>query len=232
MSPLRTCGRQDYWAVIPVITALTFALLFGAHPNAKAATPVQFGPDLAANGWQLMTFPRRTPARFTAQGPGMLSINADRAVAVLWRQMQPAERKPVAAQWRWRVDKSVGPTDLSRKGGDDRAMAIYFIFSEAIEQSKAIDLSSVMRSGQAHLLMYVWGGDAPTGRFLPSPYFGKNARTIILKSARDPIGSWNSERVDLRADYNKAFGTMAPAWTAASRTSSRSSAFLLLASCP
>ena len=41
---------------------------------------------------------------------------------------------------------------------------------------------------------------------IPSPYFGKNARTIILKSARDPIGSWNSERVDLRADYNKAFG--------------------------
>jgi hypothetical protein len=161
-----------------------------------------------------MTFPRRTPARFTAQGPNTLSIIADRAVAVLWRPMRLAEDKAATAQWRWRVDRSVGPTDLSRKGGDDRAVAIYFAFSDAAEPSKPIDLGNTMQSGQAKILMYVWGGGAPKNSFLPAPYIGENARTIVLKSAGDPIGNWHSERVDLSADYRKAFGAAAPALVA------------------
>ncbi len=205
---------KKYLTVIPVVAAIATGILFGACTDVNAATAVPFGPNLAANGWQLITFPRRTPARFTAQGPDTLSINADSAVAVLWRQMRPAEDNPATAQWRWRVDASVGPTDLSRKGGDDRALAVYFVFSEAVERSTSIDLSSMMRSGQAHFLIYVWGGSAPKGQFLPSPYLGENARTIVLKSARDTIGSWESERVDLRADYRKAFGAAAPALVA------------------
>jgi hypothetical protein len=201
-------------AIVARVAALAFGLSFGAHTCARAETTVPFGPDLAANGWRLMTFPRRTATRFTAQGPGTLMINADRAVAVLWRQMTPAARNPVAAQWRWRVGKSVGPTDLSRKGGDDRAIAIHFVFSDTLEPSKSVDLAGVMRSGQAHFLVYVWGGDAPRGRLLPSPYIGDNAKAIVLKSAADPIGNWASERVDLSADYRRAFGTAAPALVA------------------
>jgi hypothetical protein len=153
-----------------------------------------------------MTFPRRSATRFTAQGPGTLLINAERAVAVLWRQLMPAEANPRAAQWRWRVDKSVAPTDLSRRGGDDRAIAIYFVFSaDTMGQSKSDDLDRLMRSGKAKLLMYVWGGDAPKYRMLPAPYIGANGKSIILQSARDPIGAWQSERVDLSAAYRAAF---------------------------
>lgn len=196
------------------VAAIACGLLFGACSNAAAATAVPFGPDLAANGWRLMTFPNRTPARFTAQGAGTVLVNADRAVAVLWRQTRAAERAAATAQWRWRVDRSVGPTDLARKGGDDRALAIYFVFSGAAGQSNPIDLSRIMRSGQATVLMYVWGGDRPKGVVLPSPYLGENARSIVLKTADDPLGSWSSERVDLNADHRKAFGAAAPALVA------------------
>ena len=205
---------DEFCAAAAIVTAFVLGLSFCAPTNATAATAVPFGPDLAANGWQLMRFPRRTATRFTAQGPGTLLINADRAVAVLWRLMMPVERNPVAAQWRWRVDKGVGPTDLSRKGGDDRAIAVYFVFSDTREQSKAVGLRDVMRSGQARFLIYVWGGDAPKGRMLPAPYLGENARAIVLKSARDPIGRWSSERADLGADYRKAFNAEAPALVA------------------
>jgi hypothetical protein len=201
---------KRFLSVILVATATAI----GAHPSAAAATLVPFGPDLAANGWQLMTFPRRTPTRFTAQGPNTLSIIADRAVAVLWRPMRPAEDKAATAQWRWRVDRSVGPTDLSRKGGDDRAVAIYFAFSDAVEPAKPIDLGNAMQSGQTKILMYVWGGSAPRDRVLPAPHIGENARAIVLKSTGDPIGNWHTERVDLSADYRRAFGAAAPALVA------------------
>lgn len=183
-------------------------------PLAAAATTVPFGPDLAANGWQLMTFPRRAAARFTAQNPRTLAVEAERAVAVLWRPIDPALAAAAGAQWRWCVERGVGLTDLARKGGDDRAVAIYFVFSDAAAQSGPIDLMRAMRSGQAKILMYVWGGSAPKGSVLPSPYFAANGRTIVLQSGGDPIGQWNSARVDLRADYRKAFGAAAPALVA------------------
>lgn len=200
--------------VFLAVAAAAPGLLPGAATAASAATPVPFGPDLAANGWQLLTFPRRSPARFAAQNPRTLAVDADRAVAVLWRPISPAMNGTTAAKWRWRVDHSVGPTDLARKGGDDRALSVYFVFSDAAAQSGPIDLMRAMRSGQAKILMYVWGGSAPKGSVLPSPYFGAHGRTIVLESGHDPIGQWNSARVDLRADYRKAFGAAAPALVA------------------
>ncbi|MDP2410097.1 MAG: DUF3047 domain-containing protein [Pseudolabrys sp.] len=185
------------------------ASLFGPGA-ALAATPVQFGPNLNANGWRLMTFPRRAPAQFTAAEPGTLAVRADRGVAVLWRQITPAVANPVNARWRWRVESSVGPTDLARKGGDDRALAVYFVFSDTLGGNEPIDLGNAMRSGQANILIYVWGGSAPKGRVLASPYLGRNGRTIVLQSAADTIGNWTAERVDLSADYRKAFGGAAP----------------------
>jgi hypothetical protein len=62
--------------------------------------------------------------------------------------------------------------------------------------------------------MYVWGGIAAKERFLPAPHIGENARTIILRSASDPIGTWRTERVDLGADYRAAFGMAIPALVA------------------
>jgi hypothetical protein len=60
----------------------------------------------------------------------------------------------------------------------------------------------------------VWGGIASKERFLPAPYIGENARIIILRSASDPIGNWQSERVNLDADYRAAFGMATPALVA------------------
>lgn len=203
-------GRRLFSVILLAIAAAAGPLPITPQ-YAAAATAVPFGPDLAANGWRLMTFPRRTPTRFTARGLDMLSINAERAVAVLWRAKRPAERSPVAAQWRWRVDSRVGPTDLARKGGDDRAIAVYFVFSDNAGVSEMRDLGSALRSGNTKILMYVWGGIASKERFLPAPYLGENARTIILRSASDPIGNWRTERVDLDADYRAAFGMATPA---------------------
>ena len=40
------------------------------------------------------------------------------------------------ARWRWRKTHGVGPTDLTRKGGDDRVLAVYFAFADP-EHAKA-----------------------------------------------------------------------------------------------
>ena len=204
-------NKLSLTSLVMAVFIIIVGLAERAHSGPDGPTTISFGPDLTANGWRLMTFPRRTPASFSAQGSTTLLIDANSAVAILWRQLKPALRDALSAQWRWRVKVSVVPTDLSKKGGDDRAVAAYFVFSDDTSSAESIDLSSIMRAGSAHILTYVWGGSAAKGQFLSSPYLGENGRTIVLRSASDPIGGWLSERVDLKSDYRKAFGRNPPA---------------------
>jgi hypothetical protein len=106
-----------------LIAALSLAL------PAQAMGPVAFGPGLQDAGWSELTFRGRPPAEFRAQAPGTLRVRTDGGVSVLYRPL-PASFGPAAeARWRWRVDAAVPPTDLGRRGADDRALAVYFLFA-------------------------------------------------------------------------------------------------------
>jgi hypothetical protein len=53
------------------------------------------------------------------------------------------------------------------------------------------------------VLVYVWGGDHAPGAFLDSPYLGPRGKTVVLR----PAGTGEArERVDLAADFSRAFG--------------------------
>lgn len=191
------------------------ALLPAALPApaiVRAAAPLD--PGLAAAGWRHEPYEGLIPARFAAIPDGVL-VEGEGAGSFIWR---PVEGRPACLTWRWRVDLGPPPTDLTRRGGDDRAVTVSVGFAgwptratlwqrtqHAVAQSQA-GRHSLPRS----VLIYAWGG---TGREPPhfySPWMGGLGKVRVLRPASAPRGLWFEERVDLAADWRAAFGGEAP----------------------
>lgn len=193
----RSCLTVILWCV---------GLVVSIWPARAGHFGFNFGSDLAANDWTYLSFPGRQGAQFRARGENTVVVRAEAGVGVLWHPV-PLELSGASyAQWRWRVMAGVSPTDLTQKGGDDRALAVYFVFSDKVEVLKSMNLMKLLRQGEGYLLMYVWGGSETPGAILPSPYFDGRGRTIVKRAADAAMGRWFKEKVDVRGDFRSAFG--------------------------
>ena len=100
-----------------------------------------------------------------------LDVVSDGTVSVLWRPVDPGRGGAEQANWDWSVTEGVRPTDLTRRGGDDRNLALYFVFVDP-QTSKSLNRNSarkILSSPATKTLVYVWGGNHPKGALLPSP---------------------------------------------------------------
>lgn len=173
-------------------------------------------PDLDAMGWRKVHWHGIRPAEFSATPTGGVQVRGQGQGSFLSRPLRGA---PVCLAWRWRVDAGPPPTDLTRRGGDDRAIAIGVGFAgfgpEAGFALRAQHAVAQASAGELQLprsvLLYVWGGTGQEGRgaasgFVTSPWSGGITRLRVLRPADAPRGQWREERVDLGADWRAAFG--------------------------
>jgi len=178
---------------------------------ARAATEAA----LAAAGWTHAEYDGIRPARFRGLADGM-AIEAQGTGSFVWRRV---EGVPACLTWRWRVEAAPPATDLTRRGGDDRAISVTVGFQgwptrstvwqrtqHAIAQARA-GSHTLPRSA----LMYVWGGTGQEPATFYSPWMGGLGKVRILRPAQAPAGRWFEERVDVAADWRAAFGGDPPA---------------------
>lgn len=179
-----------------IIAALAATLL--ALP-AQAKGPVAFD-----DGWRVQTFPRLDANSYRLQGRS-LTLRSDSAVSLVWRALDAAFWPVRTARWRWGVTTGTPPTDLGRKGGDDRNMALYFVFlpQDKAKRAAGSGIGRLLRDRDARVLVYVWGGDHRRGQMLDSPYLGNRGKTVVLRGAGT---GEHEESVDLAADFTRAFG--------------------------
>ena len=133
-----------------------------------------------------------------------LGISSEGTVSVLWKKLPPSMWEANQANWDWAVEVSVPATDLTVKGGDDRNLSIYFVFSpqEYLPKSKG-KLTDLLKNKDVRVLMYVWGGDHDRGEVLPSPYLEDFGKIIVLQRA----GTGRArEQVNLANDFLRVFG--------------------------
>ena len=136
---------------------------------------------------------------------GSMTLSSDGSVSLVYRPLPESSWPSTTAKWNWSVQTSVPATDLRKKGGDDRNLALYYVFLPA-DQAQALKGSSVRKllaNDAVRVLVYVWGGSQSRGAFLDSPYLGARGKTVVLRGAG--TGS-QSESVNLANDYAKAFG--------------------------
>ncbi len=182
-----------------LLTALS-AFCLAALP-AVAAGPVPFGA-----GWQEQTFSRLAPNSYSFQGE-TLALRSEGAVSLIWQRLTPGFHGARQADWHWQVSQGTPPTDLTQKGGDDRNIALYFLFLPQDKAQRGGGMSNIrrlLRDREARVLVYVWGGDHARNQVLPSPYLGNRGKTVVLRGAGT---GRHSESVNLAADHARAFGT-------------------------
>lgn len=158
-----------------------------------------------STGWTEQRFSLFSSNAYSATAEG-LEVRSDGTASLLWTALPRAMWSGRQASWAWSVGRSVPATDLTRKGGDDRNLSLYFVFlPEAMAlQSQGANVRALLTNPAARVLMYVWGGDHTRGDILPSPYLGQRGRSVIRQLAG--TGSF-MERVDLARDHRQAFGT-------------------------
>jgi len=167
--------------------------------------PAAHAGQIAFNSaWKEKRFSLFSKNRYSFGGTA-LGVQSDGAVSMAYTAVPESLWGSTKASWRWSVDQSVPATDLRKKGGDDRNLALYVVFLPTAEAQslKGKGIRSLLRSGAARVLVYVWGGDHGRGQVLPSPYLGNRGKTVVLRDAG--TGSF-PQSVDLAGDYRRAFG--------------------------
>ncbi|WP_428515706.1 DUF3047 domain-containing protein [Roseovarius sp.] len=184
-----------------VLPAALAALTCLPAPAAWSA-PVTFDES-----WKHQRFSLFSRNEYARRG-GALDVASDGAVSLLYRELPKSAWQASGASWSWQVSQSVPPTNLARKGGDDRNLALYFVFlpeAEA-ERVRGSRVTRLLSNDDVRVLVYVWGGEHARGAVLNSPYLGARGKTVVLRGA----GTGEArESVDLAADYARAFGGQA-----------------------
>ncbi len=181
----------------PIVVILALGLMT-AQPSRVLAE------DIAFRGWTHQKFDVFGGNNWRQSGR-TLSVESDGGVSLLWRPLPENSWQATKASWSWNVGKGVPPTDLSRKGGDDRNLALYFIFAPQDLAAKAPDLGirKLLGNPEIRVLMYVWGGSHDRNTVLASPYLGARGKTIVLRPAST---GQHDETIDLRSDLDRVYG--------------------------
>ncbi|MEM7489534.1 MAG: DUF3047 domain-containing protein [Pseudomonadota bacterium] len=178
-------------------------------PYLLAAALAAFAPSAIAEpvafdgSWREQGFLRLFSNDYS-QGGGTLGVVSDGTVSLLWKVLPERLHRATRASWGWSVAEGVPVTDLRQKGGDDRNLSIYFVWTDpqTVAEANMNRAASLLRRDTTKVLAYVWGDDAARGTILPSPYL-PGLRTVVLR----PAGTGqHTEQVDLAGDYARAFG--------------------------
>ena len=178
---------------------LLSAALVLATTVSVAAGPVNF-----STGWKEQRLSLFSSNDYTfGQNLGLVSNGS---VSIAWSRVDRADWDVAGASWGWTVEQSVPATDLSRKGGDDRNISLYFVFvPESIAPSlEGANIRALLGNDDVRIIQYAWGGIHARGQVIQSPYAPQGQGvTIALRQAG--TGAF-MESVDLAADYARAFG--------------------------
>lgn len=169
-------------------------------------------PGGARAAWREVRFPGRAANHFAVDGD-VVRVTSDGSVSVLWRDVAVDLAATPILVWRWRVDAAPPPTALARRGGDDRALALYATFTA---DPAAETLGTRLRRAMlepfvdgpmpGRVLTFVWGGDGDARGWFVNPYLAESGRMRVLRGPEAPLGVWLEEAVDLGAEHAAAFG--------------------------
>ncbi len=169
---------------------------------------------LVSDGWRLFTRDDVQPARFSPNGPSAISVANEDGFALLYRPVTSADGEARVLRWRWRVETAPPASDLTQKGRDDRPVAVHVWFPDRdggpltwLKRELGSALFGVPVPGRA--ITYVWGGRTPRSTMVANPYL-EGGIMKILRPGDTVFERWFHEQVDVRADFEAAFGEPAP----------------------
>ncbi|MEM8878073.1 MAG: DUF3047 domain-containing protein [Pseudomonadota bacterium] len=184
-----------------LVLAATLALPGLATPGSAEGTTISF-----LNGsWAQQRFLFKRSNDYAIE-QDTLTIDSYRSVSILYSRLPESLWNARGARWDWAVLQSAPATDLTSRGGDDRNIAVYFIFlpPDRAQATRNRNIRRLLNEPSVRALAYVWGGRHEAGSVLPSPYMDNRGVTIVQRPAG--VGQF-TEEIDLAADFRRAFGS-------------------------
>jgi hypothetical protein len=170
-------------------------------------------------GWRLYPLDGRPVMQGAPSGTDGVRLQGESAITLAVKAVPPAWLSPdTCLSWRWRVDAGPPATDLSRRGVDDRAIALWVGFraeAEAMTLAQRyaygmIRFLSPVSDPAGFILAYTWGGATASERWeaMPQPFLGQLVRQRIVRANGYGQG-WVEQTVPVTEDFRRAFGVPA-----------------------
>jgi hypothetical protein len=133
--------------------------------------------------------------------------------------MRPAtvdlDATPVLS-WRWRVSGVPEGADPRHKKTEDTAGRVFVMFDYKGGRlgtgMETLYYLASLRYGEyppLYSLVYIWATDMEPGTVFTSPYTDQ-AKIFVVESGEQKAGQWVTERRNVREDFRRAFGDVAP----------------------
>jgi hypothetical protein len=141
-----------------------------------------------------------------------LEARVDNSMAMLARPVTVDLGKTPMLCWSWHVDSIAVKGDMRRKSGDDYAARVYVAFD--MPDSALSACTKLMLSVSRKLygvdvpdaaVIYVWDHRNAVGTARRSAYTNRS-HLIVAETGAARVGKWVNERVDVGADFARAFG--------------------------
>jgi hypothetical protein len=183
----------------------------------------QIDSQLVANGWKEFTFDYQRQNTFRQITEGVIEIETNKSVSIAYLPFDTAKldlRETSNLVFEWQHEGQVIDRDVSKKGGDDRILAIYLAFSYQPEHAslkekllRPLVVASQGLDAPGRLLTYLWAGEPKVGRWFENPYTGKAGYMKVIQDAKDGSNNanvWHAHKVNIVADFREKFGHMPP----------------------
>lgn len=118
--------------------------------------------------------------------------------------------------WEWKIDHVLPDGDARKKEGDDYPARVYVNFERTSrdwswwERTKASTFETFYGTEiPGKTLNFIWANKLPVNDIVTSAYT-RHARLIALQSGNEKAGTWQTQTVNIRDWYRKAFDDTPP----------------------
>lgn len=168
-------------------------------------------------GWQIIQLEKNvTPTQYRSlywDGVNAIESQANRSMALMARKVDVDLKVTPVLCWRWRIEDVLKKADMKRRQGDDYAARVYIAFALPPEALSFTDKAalSVARAFFGDrvpdaAVNYVWDNRYPVDTRMPNAYTDR-AQMIVRRTGNAEVGRWVTERVDVRDDVVRTFGS-------------------------
>ncbi len=179
-----------------IIALLFLTFIFNGYSEEKVIIIDDFENGLKPQ-WEAKEFKGKTiyTIKETEEGHALKAESNASASGLIYRYKYDPKDYPILS-WKWKVENIVQRGDATKKKGDDYAARIYVVFPHWFPPlSKTIN--------------YIWANKFPKGEYIKSTYYARDFM-VAVKSGKENIGKWITERRNIYEDFKNLFGDEPP----------------------
>ena len=195
------------------------ALSAFALPDYAVASFSNMRPGGSINGWSAMTLGDADRSEYALVRDGGRTVvrgTADGSASGLVRRFTlDADRFPIMT-WRWKADNVISGGNIRSRGGDDYPARIYVTFDydpSDLSFGDRVKYRALRALGYDDIpvraISYVWANRASETAPVANAYTDW-VQMIPVESGPANLGTWQTERRNLAADYRAVFGEEPP----------------------